>query len=191
MKENLVSMGRWVVAGILLLAIGVLMITGMGRKRGTRSYRWRVALWAMLLGFTGAAPLVMMGCDDEKKDKSEDVQPTCYAVEFDGWEDPDDATTDPPDQQVLCYAPRPEELVTCYKDAAIQPWPDIQPTCYKPLPPDVVVMCYEDASALPDLQPPPEDIIVMCYEAALDVTPQQDVPPIMCYAEAPSDVKPQ
>ena len=187
MKENFISLGRWVVAGILLLAIGVLMITGMGRKRGTRSYRWRMAMWAMLLGFTGAAPLAMMGCDDEKKDDSEEeYREGCYTVGIDAVEDVGQPR---PEIQVTCYEPLPEEVRgTCY----LVDMPDV---CYvAPPEQDVYEACYGhmeeyDIHPQPDIPKPPEDIMVTCYVPALDVQPQ-DVPPVMCYDPA-IDVQPQ
>ena len=185
MKENFVSWGRWIFAGLLLVGIGALMITGLGRKRGTRSYRMRMAMWAMLLGFTGGAPLAMMGCDMDK-DEAEEEEPTCYAVAFDAVQD----LNVPQDDAVMCYLPRlpdaspdvgPEVLVTCYKDAVELP----QIMCYEAPPPDIKA---ED---------PPKDIIEVCYgHQNMDVQApptdvKEDIPPVMCYDPAIEDIQPQ
>lgn len=194
MKENFVSWGRWIFAGLLLVGIGALMITGLGRKRGTRSYRLRMTMWAMLIGFTGGAPLAMLGCDTEK-DEVEERQPTCYAVEFDAVQD----LNVPQEDAVMCYLPRlpdassdggPDVLVTCYKDAVELP----QVMCYDPALPDIkadppkkdiMEVCYGHQNM--DVQLPPPDVQVMCYEDVSAI----DVPPVMCYDPAMPDLLPQ
>jgi hypothetical protein len=59
MKEILLPWGRWIVAGALLLALGLLILTGLGRKRGTRLYRVRINLWSVILGLAAAGGVLV------------------------------------------------------------------------------------------------------------------------------------
>ena len=46
---------------MVLVAVGLLVTTGLGRCRGSRCYRWRVALWALALGLMGS----VAGCKEK------------------------------------------------------------------------------------------------------------------------------
>lgn len=67
MKDLLASHGKWLLSGLLLLSIAILMLFGLGCKRGTSTYRWRMALWTAALALLGTVSL-STGC----------TPPTCY-----------------------------------------------------------------------------------------------------------------
>jgi hypothetical protein len=186
MKTMAVAAWKYVLVGGLLVAIGILLATGAGRRRGTRAYRWRLAMWTLVLSLIGGAGFVVTGCDKPEDKKADAGRVECYAAM------PDDLTVqpdervmcyermpdlvDPPDQMILCYAPlppdnldQPDEMVMCYEPILdVTTTPDYgQPTCYAPLPPDNID------------QP---DEMIMCYDPAiLDVVSPEDVPQPTCY----------
>jgi hypothetical protein len=59
MKDMFLSSGRWIVVGALLLALGLLILTGLGRKRGARLYRLRIDLWSAILGLAAAGGVLV------------------------------------------------------------------------------------------------------------------------------------
>ena len=59
MKEVMLTSGRWIVVGALLLALGLLILTGLGRRRGTRLYRLRIDLWSFILGLAAAGGVLV------------------------------------------------------------------------------------------------------------------------------------
>jgi hypothetical protein len=187
MKEMLLAAWKWVVIAAVLGAVGFFILFGLGKKRGTRAYRLRVALWTLALGLMGGgALLTTAACDKGEKEKEEDAQKvpdfqgTCYAAPMDYFAQPDEkdarAVPDSQDEELLieCYAPI---MDVRGNDAAETP--EITVTCYKPAP-DIVT---KDGNVQPDQ-------IIMCYEPVLDAKPQPDIM-ITCYDSIPPDVKPQ
>ncbi|MBM4355027.1 MAG: AgmX/PglI C-terminal domain-containing protein [Deltaproteobacteria bacterium] len=85
MKEALLASGKWLVVGLLLLLIGILVATGLGRRRATRAYRVRMALWQAVLVIAGGAALFgltigQQGCKETNPIQwIKGEQPTCYA----------------------------------------------------------------------------------------------------------------
>jgi len=82
LKESLLAMGKWGVVMALLLVIGLLMATGLGRRRGSRAYRVRVALWQAVLVIAGGTALFgltvgQQGCR-ELSHESTGQHSTCY-----------------------------------------------------------------------------------------------------------------
>ncbi len=55
MKELIFTAAKWVAAIGILTVIGVMMIMRLGRKRGTRSCRCRVAMWGVVVSLVGTA----------------------------------------------------------------------------------------------------------------------------------------
>ena len=183
MKENVITAGKWIVAGALLLAVGFFVVTGVGRKRGTRAYRTRIALWTILLGLVGGGGALMVsscdppascykpvmndtGGDVEAADKKsiDYGQPTCYAPRI----DPDysapqldvkpEAGFPLEDATVTCYLPRIEpDYVAPEPDANDVSEPDYgQPMCYAP-------------RLDPDIEPQKEtkeepEVFIQCYD---------------------------
>jgi len=200
MKEIAVSAWKWILVSVLLLSIGVLLAVGLGRKRGSTSYRWRMALWTAALTLLGGGMMITAaGCDKEKE------EPTCYKPAM---EDVLDIQGE--DGRIFCYAPeQPDALIECYAplppDIHDAKQPDVQVMCYEApedyftnpqdtvQQPDEMIMCYEPVF---DAYTPPEDVQVTCYAPLPpDMTEHQDVVaeedvPIMCYDPAlPEDVK--
>ncbi len=60
MKIFVAANGRWFLVGLVLLAVGLLVATGLGQRRGTRCYRWRLGLWVLALSLMGAGGVA--GC---------------------------------------------------------------------------------------------------------------------------------
>jgi len=208
MKEYALSMWKWILISGLLLAVGVLLLLGMGRKRGTRTYRWRMALWSLALTLLGGGVILSAGCAGEGREKtgSDTLQPTCYAMRIDAVVTPDGE--DQPDFRVSCYAMRIDAVVTpdgenqpdfgvsCYvADIPRRKPEEVRVMCYE----DVQVMCYEpvfDAGSKPDVEGkdeyhPPTDITVTCYAPLLpdafegeDQVGQKEDIPVMCYDPA-------
>jgi hypothetical protein len=61
-KSFVAANGRWVLAGLVLVVVGLLVVTGLGKRRGTRLYRWRVGLWVVALGLMGG----VYGCAEKE-----------------------------------------------------------------------------------------------------------------------------
>jgi hypothetical protein len=60
------------VVGVLVLLVGLLLLLRVGRNRGTRAYRWRMALWRTALGLAGGTflflgALGLISCRDSGK----------------------------------------------------------------------------------------------------------------------------
>jgi len=185
MKENFLGLGKWIVVGTVLVAIGCLLAVGMGRKRGTRSYRWRMAMWSLVIGLVGGGAIFVSSCSSIGK-------PMCYDPIAPPMEDtgtggddftaPDAAPQDTPqeeEQRVLCYAPRlPDEVEQPPADAVM---------CYFQVPPDTVdepdlpVLCY--AEMLPDVTTDPPDtadepdVFVTCYKMIPDIVGEDQETP--------------
>ncbi len=69
---------RKLAAGILSGILSLMMLVGLGRRRGTRPYRFRLALWALVLGLGGAAGTTagcsQIGCVECYAPPLEDVE---------------------------------------------------------------------------------------------------------------------
>jgi hypothetical protein len=184
MKTLALASWKWILVGGALLCVGLMMAAGLGRRRGTRAYRWRVSLWAFALVLLGGSALAVTGCDSAGKDKAEVATPDATTAD----------KTAEPDYGVMCYAPRlpdgfseegrsgPDVQVLCYV-MDVEPAPDV--LCYAPLPPDI----QEDLPATKDAGDEP-DVMIMCYDPMIeDVVPvpeeiheDQDLPMPTCYA---------
>jgi TonB family protein len=111
MKEILLSSGRWMVVGMLLALVGILVVTGIGRRRGTRAYRVRMALWQAVLVVVGGATLLgltvgQQGCrDKETSPGTQGEFPLCYAP------------VAPPQEQVKGRAVTPQADIVITGDA--------------------------------------------------------------------------
>ncbi|MBM4355647.1 MAG: hypothetical protein FJ109_17970 [Deltaproteobacteria bacterium] len=194
MKAMTVAAWKWIVVAALVAAVGLLLLFGFGRKRGTRTYRWRMAMWTLALSLMGGIGLIslgatMSGCDKES-------QPSCYAAV-----PPDTLGQDVkvnPDAQVTCYEPPWDAIVA----------PDVPVLCYAPRPPDTEVttepdtpvMCYEPIlDVKPDGTTVEPEMVQTCYLIAIDALPQDADEPDMqvtCYAPVlpdwiEQDVKPE
>jgi hypothetical protein len=133
MKEYMMTSGKWFAIGGLVALVGLMMAVGLGRKRGTKAYRWRVAMWALALTLLGGSTvLTTSGCDGLVM---------CYdPVQTDLGSDKEDVTSELP--PVACYAAdigpmdsEPTDMM-CYLPDLGQP-DQPQPTCYAEMPPDV------------------------------------------------------
>jgi hypothetical protein len=173
MKEFLITFWRWIAVGALLLAVGAMLTVGLGRRRGTRTYRWRMALWTLALALMGGTVFTVASCDSSGRDfvmcykdtasmdaeqpadtGNPDVPALCYAADVE----------QPPDVPVLCYLPDigPQPDVGTVEDSAV---PDVPILCYAPRLPDAVVMCYEDVSAIDTVEDSgQQDVLILCYE---------------------------
>lgn len=192
MKEYVVSWGKWILAGLLLAGVGALMMTGAGRKRGTRLYGWRIALWGLAITLMGSAPYfiaeakaaekVWQGDADLETEMDElgQPRPKCYKP------------APPPKPRPMCYKPKPPPKDPPpdenEESAEEDPPPPIKtcyapmPTCYEPMP-----TCYEPIPDPPP-PPPPDDPQPTCYAPMPDPPPPP--PPPSCYSQVPPDPKP-
>ncbi len=59
MKQVLGGGAKWLVVGALVVLVGLLLLLRVGRTRGTRAYRWRMALWRTALGLAGGTFLFL------------------------------------------------------------------------------------------------------------------------------------
>ena len=57
MKSILLFGGKHIIIMGLGLLLGLLLVTGLGAKKGTRLYRLRMGLWSLLLGLAAAGGL--------------------------------------------------------------------------------------------------------------------------------------
>ncbi len=180
MKTAALSFGRWIFLGAILFAIGLLTLVGAGRRRGTKSYGWRIALWAFALSMMGggvvlAAPQVKspdgaaidntgaadFGQGDEiapkcykpmpVEDEPEPPPALCYRALPDP-EPPDDPPTDPPedDGDDPGDDPPPPDVTPTCYMPMIAPPPPPPPTCYAPMP---MPTCYEPMPPDPTEEP--------------------------------------
>lgn len=189
MKEYIGSLGKWVVAGLLLAAIGALMMTGAGRRRGTKAYGWRIALWGLAVALMGGAPFVSGQASASQKgwkadasvsgevDDQDDPRPRCYRpMPQPTCYKPMPPPQDPSDEDEADQEPQPVpgDIKTCY--APVPP-----PTCYEPMP---VPSCYEPMPDNPP-PPPPDDPQPTCYAPVPDPDPPPPVP--TCYSAMPPE----
>jgi hypothetical protein len=192
MKDVIAGAGRWTFVGLVLLLVAAMVAVGLGKKRGTRLYAWRMALYAVALTLLGGAPTQVRA--DEPK-KTGDVPPgamkSCYDMAM-----PDPEETPEVEEPKTIYGPPPAP------DPEPEPDPDDvepMPTCYKPMPPlppepptpvaptrpqdDSETLCYrslpddEDDKDVKDDAPVPT-----CYEPM----PPPPPPPPTCYAPMPA-----
>ena len=66
MKEHVFSLGKWLIVAGILAILGVLLVTGLGRRRGSRFYRWRLAMWSTLIALIGGGALLVTSCSSDK-----------------------------------------------------------------------------------------------------------------------------
>ena len=158
MKDVALAGGRWILAGVLLAVVGVLLALPLGRRRGTRLYRWRLALWALALGLVAGGAL--SGCSPKSTQTNTGTAVPDDAVQPSG----NDANVPPPG--VKCY------------DRALPDPPPPPPTCYEPVAPDPVPPLTSDVAEDGGAGPAPAEDPgqVMCYATERvrdpDVKPQ-------------------
>jgi len=70
MKETTLITGRWILAGLLVLLLAVFMLSGLGKRRGTGLYRFRMKLWSALFALTAGTGFFLgsmaAGCNTKK-----------------------------------------------------------------------------------------------------------------------------
>ena len=117
MREWGIETWKWIAAGALMGLLTVMMVLGLGARRGTPLYRLRLSLWMLVLGLGGAATAV--GCDGQGITGQPDASPeaTCYAAPMDP---PPEPVPDGPD------APDEPDVIMCY-DPAVDPGPEPRP----------------------------------------------------------------
>jgi len=220
MKTMAVAAWKWILVGVLVAIIGVLLVVGGRKRGTRlyrlRMSLWTTVL--ALLG--GGMLLVGCPADKNDdtatcykdvgiQDVSDavpvdqpDAQMLCYAPDMSRPDEPRStcymdiqiSDTGDSDGVLMCYWPEPdvkEAGPTCYAiDVVTPPGEDIQPTCYKPLPPDAVTDAVD--AGQPDVPGPtcyappfPED--VSDQEAQEEVVPQPDVPGPTCYMPPPPE----
>jgi hypothetical protein len=163
MKTAALSFGRWIFLGAIIFVIGVLTVIGAGRRRGSKPYAWRIALWAMALSLMGGG--AVMAAPQVKSPDGTAIDSSDAASFSDGDE-----------MAPKCYKPMP----TCYK-----PMPPDPPPVDPPEPggdePDSDMNDGDKDDAKGDKPVPPE-IMPTCYEA---MPPPPPPPPPTCYAPMP------
>ncbi len=82
MREWGIEAWRWITLGALMGILSLMMLTGLGSKRGTRLNRFRLALWAIVLGLGGVSGTTT-GCTERGSVK-------CYAPDS-GYVEEEDA----------------------------------------------------------------------------------------------------
>ncbi len=191
MKAMTLAAWKWIVIAVLVAAVGGLLLFGLGRKRGTRTYRWRMAMWTLALSLMGGIGLISLGATMSGCELPGTSQ--CYAAVPPGdllqeQTVQPDAQADllpPPDMQVTCYAPRPPDW-TEQDVRADQKEEDIPVMCYEPImdvKPDGNTVEPDGTTIQPDLGP-------TCYLVALDMVDEGTATPdvqVTCYAPLPPD----
>jgi len=176
MKEHVVTLWNWVVLAVVLGAIGVLTVSGAGRKRGSRVYGWRIALWTVAMGLMGMAaagpvkakPIAGTSClDTAQAGHTSTGEPGVAGAQG--------LSPAQPDPRVTCYKPLPPPppedeppMVKCYEpgpppdpdeqDKPVITPPEPMPTCYDAAvePPKPLPSCYEPVAEPPKPPEPPE-----------------------------------
>jgi len=74
MREILAAAPKWILAGVAILALCLLVL--FARKRGTRAYRWRVAVWGFVIGLVGGTATT--SCIDPVDPPDDDPPSGCY-----------------------------------------------------------------------------------------------------------------
>jgi outer membrane biosynthesis protein TonB len=63
MKDVTITAATWILVAVLLAAIGLLIVTGLGRTRRSPLYRLRMSLWSAALAVAAGAGIVLgAGC---------------------------------------------------------------------------------------------------------------------------------
>lgn len=177
MKTAALSFGRWFFLGAILFVIGALTVAGAGRRRGSKAYGWRIALWALALSMMGggtvlAAPQVK--------------SPDAAAIDNTGA-----AEIGLGDEIVpKCYKPMPEEEepkpppTLCYRTMP-NPDPNGDPPADPPVDGDDSEGDEDEGAGD---KPKPPVVMPSCYEAM----PEPSPPPVQptCYAPMPTCYKP-
>jgi hypothetical protein len=160
MKTTALSLGKWILLGVILAVLGALAL--VGRRRGTALYRWRIGLWAFALTLMGSG-MVLASPSVKSRDaasfdnsgavdqpQADEVVPECYKPIVMCYKQlPDPPPQDPPDDGAPTddgddddegdkpvVTDPPVVMPTCY--APMPPPPPPPPTCYAPMP-----TCYE------------------------------------------------
>jgi len=94
---------RWIVVGVLTGILSLMMLTGLGSRRGTRLNRLRLALWAIVIGLGGVSGTTT-GCSDGGSVKC--YSPDSEFVEEEDVADPDPAADVPVDGDEIEDSPR-------------------------------------------------------------------------------------
>jgi hypothetical protein len=199
MKTMAFALWKWLLVAGLMAAVGVLML--VARKRGSRLYRLRISMYAMLLAMVGGGSLVISSCDSGGgSDKDSQTVSEDAGVGTDG--------NALPDEQMMCYAPRLDIGPETPNQPDVESDPGV--TCYEPVmdigPTDVKVdygqpMCYD---SVPDVKPSDtkdagylNDMGPTCYAPLPPDVTMGDVPGtdtdvmVLCYEALPPDVKPE
>jgi hypothetical protein len=185
MKSFVAANGRWFLAGLVLVAVGLLVVTGLGQRRGTRWYRWRVGLWVLALSLMGAGGVA--GCKGSVPGTEE---PGGAAPKVAGEKlNPGAKANAPEGLTGKADDGEEESLVMCYQQVMVEP----EGTARNPVdveaesPP--VMMCYETVPIGPEGEVEPEgtarnpvDVeaapppVMMCYET-VPIGPEGEVEP--------------
>lgn len=184
MKIAALSFGRWILLGAILFAVGILTVFG-ARRRGSKTYGWRIALWALALSMMGGG--AVMASPQTKGPDAAAIDNT-GAAEFG---EADEILPKCAQPMPTCYKPQPPKM--CYRtlppteppeDPPPVPPEDGDPDDDKndgdkdegvgdvPKPPVVMPSCYE---AMPD--PPPPPIQPTCYAPMPMPTCYEPMPP--------------
>lgn len=124
MREIMLK-GLWpaMMAGGLLMALSMLSLLGRRAKRGSKVYRARMAVLALLVGLayggTGCSGSQDQGVDtgdDHTSNPDDDPQVLCYEPMMDP---PPQDPQDPPPDDVDVPIPPPEDTPMCYAPMVI------------------------------------------------------------------------
>ena len=76
MRDLLTAAPKWMLGAAAIVALGLLILFATGRRRGSRAYRWRMALWGFVIGLLGSTP----SCVDPPGQPPDPGEPTesCY-----------------------------------------------------------------------------------------------------------------
>jgi NADH:ubiquinone oxidoreductase subunit K len=186
MKTTAITFSRWIVLGAILATIGILTL--IARRRGSRLYGWRIALWALALSLMGSGSLLAAPASSGKGS-------TTVAIDNTG------AAETSADDEIApkCYKPMP----TCYKPLPPPPPPEEDPDGDKdddkgddkdgddadgPKPDDPVILCYEPMPSCyePIAPEPPPVVQPTCYAPMPEPPPPPPPEPQpTCYAPMP------
>jgi hypothetical protein len=99
MREMGVEAWKWIAVSVLMALITLMMVLGLGAKRGTRLNKLRLSMWAMVIGLGGVFNL--SGCSDDDYGQVDCYYPMDDSSEYDPGMPPDA----PPDSTDLHESP--------------------------------------------------------------------------------------